>query len=108
MSALLCAILGTAENLGVRPELERQWSHGGSDFSDQTIQRVRRVTAKAWRFAGEMDEIAATFEAAGMPGGFQHAASEVYQRLARFKGQAETPSLTEVLEALNGNGKKLK
>jgi len=47
-SALLCAILGAAENLGVRPELERQWSHGGSDFADQTVQRVRQVTAKAW------------------------------------------------------------
>ena len=106
-SALLCAILGAAENLGVRPELERQWSHEGSDFADQTAQRVRRVTAKAWRFAGEMDEIAATFEEAGLPGGFHHAASEVYRRLASFKGQVETPSLVEVLEALNGNEKKV-
>lgn len=105
-SALLCAILGTAEGLGVREELEHQWSRDGSDFAEQATQRVRRATAKAWRFAGEMDEIAATFEQAGMPGGFHHAASEVYRRLADFKGLVVTPSLSEVLSALLASKKR--
>jgi 3-hydroxyisobutyrate dehydrogenase-like beta-hydroxyacid dehydrogenase len=99
-TALLCAILGAAEDLGVREELERQWSRGESDFAQQAIQRVRRVTAKAWRFAGEMEEIAVTFEAAGMPSGFHRAAGDVYRRLADFKDLATTPSLSEVLTAL--------
>lgn len=98
-TALLCAILATAEELGVRRELEAQWSRGGSDFARQTQGRVRRVTAKAWRFAGEMEEIAATFQGAGLPGGFHTAAAEVYRRIAHFK-DAETPPLTDVLEAL--------
>ena len=105
-SALLCAILGTAESLGVREDLEYQWSRDGSGFVEQTSKRVRRVTAKAWRFAGEMDEIAATFEATGMPGGFHQAASEVYHRLVDFKGSETTPSLSEVLSALLVNGRK--
>jgi hypothetical protein len=99
-TALLSAILATAEKLNVRAELENQWSRGGSDFAVQTQNRVRRVTAKAWRFAGEMEEIAATFEAAGLPGGFHLAAHEVYQRMAQFKDAPEVPELAEVLQSL--------
>ena len=99
-SALLCAILATAESLGVRADLEGQWSRGGSDFAEQTTKRVRRVTAKAWRFAGEMDEIAATFEQAGLPGGFHASAAEIYQRMAGFKDSKSTPDLEDVLTAL--------
>ncbi len=99
-SALLSAILATAETLGVRSELETQWSRGGSDFAVQTQSRVRRVTAKAWRFVGEMDEISATFSAAGLPGEFHAAAAEIYRRTAHFKDAAETPPLEAVLEAL--------
>jgi 3-hydroxyisobutyrate dehydrogenase-like beta-hydroxyacid dehydrogenase len=104
-TALLCATLGAAEGLGVREELERQWSRDESGFAEQATQRVRRVTAKAWRFAGEMDEIAATFADAGMPDGFHSAAADVYRRLADFKGR-ETHSLSEVLTALLGGEAK--
>jgi len=99
-TALLCAILATAEELGVRGELERQWSRGGSDLAEQARDRVRRVTAKAWRFAGEMEEIAATFRGVGLPGGFHGAAGDIYRRIAHFKGAAETPALEDVLKAL--------
>jgi 3-hydroxyisobutyrate dehydrogenase-like beta-hydroxyacid dehydrogenase len=99
-TALLCAILGTAENLGVREDLAHQWSHDEAGFAEQTSQRVRGVTAKAWRFTGEMQEIAATFAEAGMPEGFHAAAADIYQRLADFKGREQTPALAEVLAAL--------
>lgn len=99
-SALLAAILGAAESLSVRTELAQQWQRDDPTFPAQTENRVRRVTAKAWRFAGEMEEIAATFEAAGLPGGFHLAAAEIYTRLAGFKEQEEVPALTAVLSAL--------
>src|SRR6266487_3735599 len=99
-TALLCAILATAENLGVREALEQQWEHDGQGFAEQVSQRVRRVTAKAWRFAGEMEEIATTFRDAGMPGEFHAAAAIIYRRLAQFKDSQTTPSLEEVLGAL--------
>jgi len=101
-TALLCAIMASAEKLGVREDLERQWSRGGSDFTHQTQQRVRRVTAKAWRFAGEMEEISATFEDVGLPGGFHKSASEIYGRIQNFKGLDQIPHLDDVLEALLG------
>ncbi|MCB8945020.1 MAG: NAD(P)-dependent oxidoreductase [Ardenticatenaceae bacterium] len=99
-TALLSAILATAEQLNVRTELENEWSRDGSDFASHTQNRVRRVTAKAWRFAGEMEEIAATFEQAGLPGGFHLAANEIYQRMAHFKDTADTPPLAAVLSSL--------
>ena len=99
-AALLCAIVAASESLGVRQELENEWSRDGSDFAERTIARVRRVTAKAWRFAGEMDEIAATFQEAGMPGEFHRAAGMVYRRMAGFKDSTSTPELEDVLDAL--------
>jgi len=99
-TALLSAILAVAETLDVREELANQWSRGGSDFAEKTNRRVRGVTAKAWRFAGEMKEIASTFESAGMPGEFHAAAVEVFRRIAGFKDAQEVPPLADVLKAL--------
>lgn len=97
--ALLSAILATAEGLGVRNELLNHWSRNGSTFAEDTIKKITATTAKAWRFTGEMEEIASTFESVGMPGGFHMAAYDIYQRLAQFKDQ-DTPSLDDVLVAL--------
>jgi 3-hydroxyisobutyrate dehydrogenase-like beta-hydroxyacid dehydrogenase len=99
-TALLTAILALADANGVRAELSTQWERDEPGFSEQAERRARHVTAKAWRFAGEMDEIASTFESAGLPGGFHTAAGEVYRRLARFKETEEVPDLEDVLSAL--------
>ncbi len=95
-TALLSAILGVAEKEGVRADLEKQW---GETFTAQTHQRVTSNTAKAWRFVGEMEEIAATFAGASLSDGFHLAAADTFNRLARFKDQ-ETPTIDEVLAAL--------
>ena len=99
-TALLCAILAVSEANGVWEPLAELWDvrHDGMDA--QAVARARSVTAKAWRFAGEMQEIAATFEQAGMPGGFHSAASELYEKLAEFKGAPELPTIEDVLAAL--------
>jgi 3-hydroxyisobutyrate dehydrogenase-like beta-hydroxyacid dehydrogenase len=99
-TALLCAIVATATETGVWDALRVQWARDWPGFDEQTVGRIRRVTAKAWRFAGEMDEIAATLGAAGLPGGFHAAAADVYRRLAHLKDAEATPSLEEVLEAM--------
>ncbi len=99
-TALLCAIVAAAENLDVWGSLATQWEKDWPGFADQTRQRVQRVTAKAWRFAGEMEEIAATFEGAGLPGGFHLAAADLYQRISQFKDSPALPDLESVLAAL--------
>lgn len=99
-TALLGGILATAEVMGVRSELEAQWSRDWANFGEQAGERVCKVTAKAWRFAGEMVEIAATFRQAGMPGEFHDAAEMIYQRIADFKDAPEIPDLKDVLAKL--------
>ncbi len=105
-TALLTAILGVADTLGVSDDLAEQWRADGSGLDQDAPRRARGVTAKAWRFAGEMDEISATFEEVGLPGGFHAAAAEVYRRLARFKDAAKPPDLDEVLAALDAKNNK--
>jgi 3-hydroxyisobutyrate dehydrogenase-like beta-hydroxyacid dehydrogenase len=98
-TALLSVILATAESLGVRSELENQWERNWPGFPEQTSRRVKVGASKAWRFAGEMDEISATFQSAGLPGGFHAAASDLYRRLSQFKDDLSVP-LDTILDAL--------
>jgi 3-hydroxyisobutyrate dehydrogenase-like beta-hydroxyacid dehydrogenase len=99
-TALLAAILAAAESFGVRDELYLQWEMDDPGFADQVNRRASRVTAKAWRFEGEMHEIASTFQEAGLPNGFHEAAAKVYKRMAGFKDSPELPTLENVLNAL--------
>jgi hypothetical protein len=101
-TALIGAILAVSEREGVREMLQREWSLSQPQLAEEAEGRVRRTTAKAWRFEGEMHQIAATFAAAGLPDGFHQAAANVYERQARFKDSGELPSLVEVLRALLG------
>ena len=99
-TALLCAIQAAAEKLGVREELENEWASFQPNLAVEATDRTRRVTAKAWRFAGEMEEISSTFREAGLPAGFHAAAGDIYHRMAHYKDAPELPSLDEVLAAL--------
>lgn len=104
-TALLAAVVATAERLGVRDNLYRQWDSDDADSATRAEQRVRQAGAKAWRFVGEMDEISATFHGAGLPGEFHAAAAEIYRRLAPFKVAQGTAPFEEVLAALcHGDG----
>ena len=99
-TALLCAIQATAEKLGVRDDLDAEWTRRDPKSVEKNRNQVRGVTAKAWRFTGEMQEIADTFGGAGLPNGFFLSALEVYERITHFKDADETPELMDVLEAL--------
>jgi 3-hydroxyisobutyrate dehydrogenase-like beta-hydroxyacid dehydrogenase len=99
-TALLATILATADSLGVRSELYEHWDVDDPGFSEQVARRVSRVSTKAWRFEGELLEIASTFENEGLPGGFHTASAEIYRRMSDFKDLPETPSLNHVLKSL--------
>ena len=47
-----------------------------------------------------MDEIAATFAAAGLPDGFHRGAGELYRRMAVYKDAATPPSMDDVAKTL--------
>ena len=63
-------------------------------------EAVMAASRKAWRWIGEMDEIAGSFEAAGLPGGFHFAAAEIYGRLEGFKEAPEPPVMADILNAV--------
>jgi 3-hydroxyisobutyrate dehydrogenase-like beta-hydroxyacid dehydrogenase len=99
LTALIAGVLGTAENLGVRESLMRRWADDGSGLDRTAALRVARITDRAWRWVGEMEEIASTFALANMPRGFHEAAGNIYERLAQFKDQPR-PDPDAVIEAL--------
>ena len=98
--ALLAAIVGAAETLGVREELFAQWKHDDAALPEQVQKRIQANTSKAWRFVAEMEEISKTFSEAGVPGEFHAAAANIYRRLARFKDSRTPPTLEDILNAL--------
>ncbi len=99
-TALLAAILAVAEREGVSDPLAQEWATSQPDLAARSAARVKASTAKAWRFVGEMEEISATFQQAGVPGGFHAAAAEVYGRLAGFKDLESPPDVAVILDAL--------
>lgn len=101
-TAMLCAIIGAAHALGVDDELRAQWDLDEPGSASQKYTRLQRVTKKAWRYEGEMLEIASTLGSVGMPDGFHDAAREVYARMGPLKGTTELPMIDEVLRHLQG------
>ena len=95
-AALLIAIRTLAINEGVDAELAREWELSQAGLSGRSAGAVRSNARKAWRFSGEMEEIADTFAAAGLPDGFHRAAAEVYRRMTDYKDAAHAPSVEEV------------
>jgi 3-hydroxyisobutyrate dehydrogenase-like beta-hydroxyacid dehydrogenase len=100
-TALLLAIRALADAEEVTEHLLGEWATSIPELVDRS-ERSARASRKAWRFAPEMEEIAATFGAAGLPNGFHDAAAEIYRRLAGFKDADPAPRLDEVLRVLSG------
>jgi 3-hydroxyisobutyrate dehydrogenase-like beta-hydroxyacid dehydrogenase len=98
-TALLAAIRALAEHEGVEGPLLESWRRTLPDVPRQS-ENAAAAASKAWRWSGEMDEIAASFAAAGLPDGFHRAAGEVYQQLESFKDRTTPPSMAEVTQAL--------
>ena len=98
-SALVLAIRALAEDNGVTETLLAEWDISQKGLRDSSERSALGTSPKAWRFAGEMREIATTFDAAGLPNGFHLAAAEIYERMAHFKND-DPARLQQVIEAL--------
>jgi 3-hydroxyisobutyrate dehydrogenase-like beta-hydroxyacid dehydrogenase len=96
-TALLLAVAAAARRLHVEDELRAEWASGQPGLLDRLA--APGPAAKAWRWVGEMEEIAASLESAGVTGGFHRAAVEVYGRLTGFKNERSVGG-DEVLDAL--------
>ena len=99
-AALLIAIRTLAINEGVDAALTREWELSQAGLPGRSADAVRSNARKAWRFSGEMEEIADTFDAAGLPDGFHRAAADIYRRMTGYKDTAHAPSVEEVATRL--------
>jgi len=106
-TALLAAIRVLAQHEGIEPALLAEWklSQPGLDKRSEAVSVQAR---KAWRWIGEMEEIAASFEATGLPGGFGLASAEIYGTLKAFKSNGTAPELQEVVAAIRQGARKRK
>jgi len=98
-TALLAAIRALATHEGVEAALIEEWKRSQPELPKRS-EVITVQARKAWRWIGEMEEIAASFEAAGLPGGFHLAAAELYRRLETFKDGAGPPALAQVSAAI--------
>jgi hypothetical protein len=100
MQALLMAIRALAVAEGVDQALLAEWRISMPEMPARSERTVHDNARKAWRFVGEMEEIARTFAQAGLPTGFHDAAGLVYRRLARYKDTPTPPPVEEAIAAL--------
>lgn len=101
-AALLIAVRALAIAEGIDLDLVAEWQISIPDLASRSEITVSNNARKAWRFVGEMDEIADTFKSAGLPDGFALAAREIYQRLGPYKDAPAAPSLPEVASVIRG------
>jgi 3-hydroxyisobutyrate dehydrogenase-like beta-hydroxyacid dehydrogenase len=80
--ALLAAIRAFAIAEGVDGPLLAEWKISMPEVPARSERAVADNARKAWRFVGEMDEIARSLADVGLPEGFHRAAGEIYRRLA--------------------------
>ena len=101
-SALLLAVRALAAAEGVDSALLAEWDISQRDLRNRSTGAARGTARKAWRFVGEMEEIANTFNDQALPAGFHQAAGEIYRRMIDLQDATE-PTLEDVLTALNGD-----
>lgn len=97
-AALLLAIRAVARAEGVEETLLDEWRMSLPELPQRSTAAGRSAVTKGWRWVGEMEEIADTFDAAGLPDGFHRAAAEIYRRSPHAAD--EEPSLERVLASI--------
>jgi len=101
VAALVLAVRALARESGLEAALLADWEESLPDLPRRSLQAARSAATKGWRWDFEMEEIAATFAAAGLPDGFHRAAAELFRRAPRIDGApADDATLGAVLEKL--------
>jgi 3-hydroxyisobutyrate dehydrogenase-like beta-hydroxyacid dehydrogenase len=98
--ALLLSIVALATSEGVAEALMAEWKRSQPDLPKRAENAARGSSRKAWRWIAEMEENAATLDAAGLPAGFHQGAAEIYKRLAPYKDAGVPPTLEDVAKGL--------
>jgi 3-hydroxyisobutyrate dehydrogenase-like beta-hydroxyacid dehydrogenase len=94
-SALLLAARALAQAEGVEDDLLEEWQISLPHLLERSALAARSAVEKGWRWVGEMEEIAASYAAAGLPAGFHEAAAEIYRRTS-----ADPPDRAKIEQVL--------
>ncbi|HEY7278951.1 MAG TPA: DUF1932 domain-containing protein [Trebonia sp.] len=100
-SALLLAARALARAGGVERTLLAEWQLSQPNLAAQSERSATAAAAKGWRWIGEMEEIAASMNAAGLPDGFHEAAAEVFDRASRADVPTGRRTATAARETLD-------
>jgi 3-hydroxyisobutyrate dehydrogenase-like beta-hydroxyacid dehydrogenase len=104
-SALLLACRALARAEGVERTLLAEWALSQPALGAQSERSASSAAAKGWRWVAEMEEIAGSMEAAGLPPGFHQAAADIFDRAAHAEAPG-APGLAGVGAAgTNGPGR---
>jgi 3-hydroxyisobutyrate dehydrogenase-like beta-hydroxyacid dehydrogenase len=99
-SALSVGVLALAQRLGVAEELDREFSESQAAGLARMKKQIPGLPVKARRWVGEMEEIAATFGAAGLPSGFHEASAAIYGLMGETEFAEETPETLDRTRSL--------
>jgi len=114
--ALYYALVMVADRLDLLDELLSEFKSSQPDAFQRMHQLLPRLPAKAWRWVGEMEQIASTFEQAGVTPSFHEAAADIYRLISETTLGKETPqsidlnrTLKETIATISeqSNGKRL-
>jgi 3-hydroxyisobutyrate dehydrogenase-like beta-hydroxyacid dehydrogenase len=100
-SALLLAARALAKASGVERTLLAEWQMSQPTLAAQSERSAAAAAAKGWRWTSEMEEIAASMSAAGLPDGFHEAAADVYDRASRADVPVGRKTATTARETLD-------
>ena len=89
--ALYYALTMAAERLDLLDDLLAEFEVSQSDAFQRMHQFLPKLPAKAWRWIGEMEQIASTLESLDVTPHFHQGAAEVYELISRTTLGKETP-----------------
>jgi 3-hydroxyisobutyrate dehydrogenase-like beta-hydroxyacid dehydrogenase len=84
-AALLVAVRAHARAAGVEQALLEEWDRSQPGLRERCDGALARLLTTAWRYEGEMAEIATSMDDHGVPAEFHDGAAAVYRRLARVR-----------------------
>ncbi len=108
LTALGTELLVAAQALGVWPALRQEFEASQPAMLQGMTRSLPGMPAKAYRWVGEMEEIAATFEQVGLTPRMLLGAADMYRfveqtPLARLTPEDPQPTLEEMLQVLSAH-----
>jgi hypothetical protein len=98
---LLLTLRAAAEQAGVTGPLLDEWARSQPGLAARSEATAAGSAPKAWRWVGEMHEIAAFLGDQGLPPGWFEAAADAFGRLAGCKDRFDPPvTLGDVTDLL--------